>query len=76
MFKFVGHPAAGTSGLHVGHRPDDFGEIVFKGFWAKADVGSARCQEGLARGTVTIKLGGNGRLKEILLLSGGGSGYK
>jgi len=76
MFKFAGCPVASTSGLHVGHHPDDFGEIIFEGFWAKADVSSARCQESLACRMVTAKLRGNRRLKEILLPPGGGSGCR
>jgi len=42
LFKFMGRPAVGASGLHVRHGPDDFGEIVFERFGTKADVGSAR----------------------------------
>jgi len=64
------------SGFHVGHCPDDLGEIVFEGFWAEADVGSAGRQKWLAHRTVAIKLGGSGRLKKIIFLSGGGSGYR
>jgi len=67
---------AGMSGLHVRHCPDDIGEIVFEGFRAEADVGLAGCREGLAHGSVAIKLGGNRRLKKILFPSGGGSGYR
>jgi len=33
-FKFLGCPAAGLSGLHVGHGPDDLCGFIIKGFWA------------------------------------------
>ena len=66
MFKFAGSPAACTSSFHVGHCPDNLGEIVFEGFQAEADVGLAGCQEHLACGLVTIKLGGSRRLKKVL----------
>jgi len=76
MFKFAGRLVACTSGFHVGHCPDDLGEIIFEGFRAEADVGSAGRQECLACGTIAIKLRGIGRLKKILFPSGGGSRYR
>jgi len=76
VFKFAGRPAACTSSFHVGHCPDDLGEIVFKGFRAEVDVGLAGCQECLARGMVAIKLRGSGRLQKICFPSGGESGYR
>jgi len=63
VFEFTVRPAACTSGFHVGHRPDDLCKIVFEGFWAEVDV-------------VAIKLGGSRRLKKVLSLPCGGSGYR
>jgi len=76
VFKFAVHPAACTSGFHVGHCPDDLCKIIFEGFRAEADVGSAGRQEHLARGSVAIKLGGSGRLKKVLSPPRRGSGYR
>jgi len=76
VFEFVVRPATCTSSFHVGHCPDDLCEIVFEGFRAEVDVGSAGRQERLARGLVAIKLGGSGRLKKVLSPPRGGSGYR
>ena len=76
MLEFSGSPSAGVTGLHVGHCPHDFGGIVIKRFWAEADVGTARCQELLAFGSVTVELRGNRRFKGNLLPSGGRGRYR
>jgi len=76
VFKFAVHAAACTSGFHVGHCPDDLCKIIFEGFQAEADVGPAGRQECLACRSVAIKLGGSGRLKKVLSLPRGGSGYR
>ena len=73
---FAVRPAARTSGFHVGHCPDDLCKIVFEGFWAEVDLGSAGHQERLVRGLVAIKLGGGRRLKKVLSPPRGGSGYR
>jgi len=75
MFEFAVRPAACMSGFHVGHRPDNLCKIIFKGFWAKADVGLAGRQERLTCGSAAIKLRGSRRLKKVLSPPRGGSGY-
>jgi len=76
LFKFVGHPAAGTSSLHVRHGPNDFGKIVFERFGTKADVGLARSQESLSGSLVSTELGREGRFKDELLPASRRGGYR
>ena len=56
MVKLPSGPAAGTSGLHVGHHPVDLGRVVLEGLWTGADVRPARCVEGPTSEAVAVKL--------------------
>jgi len=76
VIKFMGCPATSASRLHIGHSPDNFGDVVIKRFQAQMDVGPTGGQEGLSSRVASVKFQWSRRFEEVPLPACGRSRYR